>query len=197
MAVFALTGDFCSGKSSVAALLKKKKAAVFDCDRAVHAVYRDKSGTVYKSIVRRFKGAVTPAGNISRRRLGAIVFADPSKLDCLEKIVHPAVIGRLKAWIAQRKKNTIAIAEVPLLFEAGLSKMFTGVIVVKSSSDVIKKRALSKRGIGFDRALQRINRYMPIREKIKQADFVVENDGTLAQLAKSVDRLWKSLQTFV
>ncbi|MDD5195073.1 MAG: dephospho-CoA kinase [Candidatus Omnitrophica bacterium] len=194
MPVFGLTGNLASGKSTVLGLLAKKGAAIFDADRLIHNWYRDSSTGIYKKVAAVFP-QVCRDGFISRKDLGSIVFHDIRKLRRLEKIVHPSIINELKNWATNmRKRKVIAVAETPLLFEKKLENIFDAVILVYVKKDILIGRIARHHRCSKHYALKRLEFYLPIKEKAKKADFIIDNSANRASLIKKVDTLWKVLK---
>jgi len=193
MAVFAVTGDFCSGKTTLLKALAEKGVRIFNADNMVHGFYRDHNGAIYKKVAQAFPAALQ-GKNISRQKLAAIVFGDGRKLLKLENIVHVQVIKVMKLWIRQCPKNKIALAEVPLLFEKKLEKFFTGVILVKADHGLIAKRACLSRKASLEDIEKRFKRFLPINKKISLSNFVIENNGDKLEFNRSIDALWQGLK---
>ncbi|UCD15720.1 MAG: dephospho-CoA kinase [Candidatus Omnitrophota bacterium] len=195
MPVFGVTGKLGSGKSTLLKLLSEKGARVYNVDRKIHQYYRDKNSRLYKKVAAVFAKALCKNKEISRKKLGEIVFADRKALSKLEKIVHPAVIKDLKLWAAaNRKKRQVYIAEVPLLFEKNLQKFFDGVILVVANRETALHRIQSKFGISRKEAIRRLSLFMPDKAKKKRADFVVENNLTVKHLIREADILWRKIK---
>ncbi len=194
MGVFAITGELTSGKSAVLKLLKEKGAVIFDVDKKIHQYYRQKQSLVYKRIASSFPEAVS-SGSISRKKLANIVFSDRGKLKKLERIVHPVVTKDLLKWTDHAKvKKGIYIAEVPLLFEKKLTPYFEGVILVVTRRQILIRRIIERYNFSKRQTFNRLSLYMPIREKIKRADFIVNNSSDFEKLEKEVDLLWKKIR---
>ena len=193
MSVFGITGSLASGKSTVIKLLKKKGAIAFDADKTIHGYYNNKNSRVYKKIISLFP-EVLRKGKICRARLGKIVFSSKASRDKLEKIVHPVIIKDLLQWIKKvRNKKGIFIAEVPLLFEKRLQRYFDGTILVWVKKDTLIKRILDKLGLSKSSAARRLSLYLPIKERIKKADYIINNSFNMRRLKKEIDLLWKKL----
>ena len=192
MAVFALTGDFSSGKTTILNLLKKKGAFTFNIDKLVHRYYSDRNSIIYKKIKKNFPTAIVN-NKISRKILREVVFNDRKKLIELEKIVHPIVIGDLKKWIKKHRNKKILIVEIPLLFEKKLERHFDGVIVVNVKRDILINRIKKKFKLNIKDIKRRLKLYIPLKEKIKKSDFVIDNNGNILDLEREVDILWKRL----
>lgn len=194
MCVCGVTGIFAGGKSTVVAFLKKKGAHIFDSDKKVHGYYRDTKSSIYKKTISVFGDDVVTRQGISRKKLAEIVFQSPEKLKLLENIVHPVLIHDLLQWIAARKeKKGVFVAEVPLLFEKGLQDLFDFVIVVSAKKGIVLERA-KKRHFSRDQILKRLSLGIPLHKKIRQADFVIQNNGMRHNLKKAVDDLWGKLK---
>ncbi len=193
MAVFGLTGSLASGKTTVLKLLKDKGAQVFYADRKVHRYYRDKSGPVYQAIAALFPETLDNAV-ISRKKLAGTVFSEPKKLKKLEAIVHPVVIRELAEWINKaRQSRRVQIAEVPLLFEKKLSRYFEGVILVKAKQRILIQRIIKKYRLSRKAAVERLALFKKVEDKIKKADFIIDNNSGFKNLKKEVDLLWKRI----
>ncbi len=194
MPVLGLTGSLASGKSTVLRLLAKKGARTFDADKRVHYYYKQNGGAVYRKIAKTFPRAIEK-GRLCREKLARIVFSNKSALSKLESIIHPVVIKDMGQWkLAAGDKRKIYVAEVPLLFEKRLKSYFDAVILVNVARKVLIRRIMKKYGLSKAVALKRLSLYMPVREKIKKADFVIDNSVSLKRLKKEVDLLWKKVK---
>jgi dephospho-CoA kinase len=158
-------------------------AAVISSDEIVHRLLRQ-DPEVKQAVVERFGIEVLGAdGEIDRARVGEIVFADRQQLAWLERLLHPRVVAGYLRWREELAElpspPPIAVTEVPLLYEVGGESRFDKVVVVTASPEV----RISRR-IGPLR--EREGRLLPDEEKMKRADFVYVNDGTLADLDRFV-----------
>ncbi|UCC94299.1 MAG: dephospho-CoA kinase [Candidatus Omnitrophota bacterium] len=196
MAIFALTGSLASGKSTVLRLLKKRGAGTFDADKKIHQYYKDKKGNMYKQVASVFPRAAR-ANTISRKILAEIIFADNGRRKKLERIVHPIIISDLKAWIrCVKKRKGVFVAEVPLLFEKKLQGLFDGVILIYAKRSNLIERGRKKLHSSKKEIEERLALYMPVKNKIKNADFVIQNNSGIRQLKEQVDSLWRKLINF-
>jgi dephospho-CoA kinase len=190
--VIGITGSFGSGKSTVAGIFKKSGACVIDADSLAHECLRPGSAA-YKKIISIFgKGVVCVNKTIDRRRLGEAVFDDHRLLLKLNSIIHPEVIRRIRRKI-KAVKSGLVVLDAPLLIEAGLHKEVDKVVVVTANQNnqiirLQRRCSLSRAGI-----LKRINSQIPLKKKISIADFVIDNDGSLAQTKKQVDEIRRVL----
>ncbi len=190
MLLVGLTGGIGSGKSTVAAMLEAKGAAVFDADEfARQAVAGGTHG--FRHVVETFgRRVVGDDGELDRAKLAAIVFEDPEDRRRLEAIVHPEVAGLLQRSLEPfRDTDRVVVYAVPLLVETHLESMFDVVVVVTAKQDVRLAR-LVRRGMGADDARARIRAQLSDAERVAVADEVVANDGTEEELAAIVDELW-------
>ena len=174
-----LTGGFGTGKSTVARHFRKLGAHVIDADRLAHEALRP-GVPEYQKILSCF-------GTVDRKKLAQIVFANPRKRKILESIIHPYVFRRIDEL--EKKKSGIVILEVPLLFETHFDKKMDSVVVVTASIQTqILRSSLSK-----DETRARIKAQMPLSQKMKRADFVIHNDGSLTETKKQTVAVWRSL----
>jgi dephospho-CoA kinase len=194
MPVVALTGNIGSGKTTVLKEFARKGVKVLNVDKLVHRYYRDKKSIIYKEIKKNFPQAFTKAGNISRVRLRKIVLSDSAKFKKLNKIVHPQVIADLKTWITQSQKNPgLHIAEVPLLFEKKLDKLFEKIILVKSRQSQSISRGKSGKGLGADQIKGLLAAQGDFKTKVSKSDFIINNQGSLTDLRRRIDLIWRKL----
>jgi len=184
MPVIAITGGMASGKSAVTGMLKAKGAVIFDADKVVHEYYRDETSAVYKKL-RKIFPQVFGEGGLSRAKLRKVVFSDNRKLRILERIVHPFVVKDLARWVEKNNKlKGIFAAEVPLLFEKKLNKYFDRAIVVCARESITERRLKNKFDAATCKILRRQKLQMCLREKMEKADFIIQNNSSLARLKK-------------
>jgi dephospho-CoA kinase len=189
-----LTGGIGSGKSTVARLLEKRGAVVFDADLlAREAVEPGTPG--HAAVIERFGADVlAPGGELDREALASIVFADPSARRDLEEIVHPEV-RRLFAEgsEAYRDTDSVVVFSAPLLVETGMHTAFEILVVVSATVATQIERLMRQRGMSESSIRARIEAQAPLEDKAAVADFLVDNEGTLDELESQVDRLWNDL----
>ncbi|MBU2251901.1 MAG: dephospho-CoA kinase [Proteobacteria bacterium] len=192
-----LTGGIASGKSTVARMLKEKGAILIDFDELAHVVQKP-DGPVWMEIVRHFGQDILQADRtIDRRKLGAVVFADRTKLDLLNRLVHPAVLSewqRRMEKIRKTRPDAVVLSDIPLLIEAGLMPMVDVVLLVYLSPEGQIRRLMARNGYSREDAGIRLASQMPIGEKIPHADFVIRNEGPLEETRRAVGALWKELR---
>jgi dephospho-CoA kinase len=189
-----LTGGIGSGKSTVARMLEERGAVVFDADLlAREAVEPGTPG--HKAVIERFGADVlAPGGELDREALASIVFADPSARRDLEQIVHPEV-RRLFAEGSEAYRDTdrIVVFSAPLLVESGMHTAFEILVVVSATVATQIERLMRQRGLSEPAIRARIDAQAPLEDKAAVADFLVDNEGTLAELESQVERLWHDL----
>ncbi len=194
MLLVGLTGGIGSGKSTVARLLEKRGAVVFDADLlAREAVEPGTAG--HAAVIERFGADVlAPGGELDREALASIVFADPSARRDLEEIVHPEV-RRLFAESSEAYRNTdrVVVFSAPLLVETGMHTAFEILVVVSATVATQIERLMRQRGMSEASIRARIEAQAPLEDKAAVADFLVDNEGTLDELESQVDRLWNDL----
>lgn len=194
MLLVGLTGGIGSGKSTVARLLEKRGAVVFDADLlAREAVAPGTPG--HAAVIERFGADVlAPGGELDREALASIVFADPSARRDLEQIVHPEV-RRLFAEGSEVYRDTdrVVVFSAPLLVESGMHTAFEILVVVSATVATQIERLMRQRGMSEASIRARIDAQAPLEDKAAVADFIVDNEGTLDELESQVERLWNDL----
>ena len=175
----AITGGIGAGKSEALYAFRKAGAATVSSDEIVHHLLRS-DPDVKRAIVRELgEGVLGEDGEIDRRRVAGVVFADRSKLDFLEQLLHPLVSREYLAWREQLaglpNPPEVCVTEVPLLYETGGDERFDKVVVITAPAKVREQR----RRVARD---DRDQRLIPDREKVKRADFAYVNTGTIEDL---------------
>lgn len=194
MKLIGLTGGVGSGKSTVAEMMRELGAEVVDADEATHAVYEPGSPG-FDAVVREFGEAYVDGGRIDRSRLGELVFRDDDARRRLNAIVHPLV----REWMAQKTAEAaergveVVVQDVPLLFENGLERLFSSVVLVYVPEDVQVERLVSGRGFTPERARAMIAAQMPIENKRGLAHHVINNSGKREDTQTQVRAIWKQL----
>jgi dephospho-CoA kinase len=190
-----LTGGIATGKSAVAEIFRNKGVEVIDADPIAHQALVA-SSPVFGSLVQTFgQDVLSTNGNIDRQKLGAKIFANSDLRLKLDAIVHPFV----RKQVALQKQKLLdkgcplAIYDVPLLFEKQMQKDFDKIIVVTCDPQTQKHRLMKRNGLNEQQASQRIAAQLPMSEKIRQADFVIENNGSLEDLKNSVHKIFVQL----
>ncbi|CBE69302.1 Dephospho-CoA kinase [Candidatus Methylomirabilis oxygeniifera] len=196
MVVVGLTGGICSGKSTVAALFKNLGAIIIDADQVAHEVV-EPDQPLFEAVASTFGREVVDAdGRIDRRRLGAIVFADPEARRRLEALLHPAIIEECERRIRQAEVSgtCVCLIDAALLIESGWYVRCDAVILVEANETAQLDRLMRSRGLSRDEAMPRIRSQMPQQEKRQYAHYVIENDGPLAETVRQAQAVWEQLR---
>jgi dephospho-CoA kinase len=191
-----LTGGLASGKSFVGRALAELGCFLIQADEIGHQV-QEPGGAAYAEIVRVFgEGMLNADGTLDRRKLAALVFHDPEQLRRLNAIVHPPVIARRKALedeYARLHPDGIAVTEAAILIETGSYRDFDRLIVAVCSAEQQVERAMSRGRLTREEVLDRMRRQMPLDEKVKYADIIIDTSGpkehTLAQTRAAYESL--------
>ncbi|HPK54407.1 MAG TPA: dephospho-CoA kinase [Smithellaceae bacterium] len=191
-----LTGGIACGKSTVANMLVRHGACLLDMDKITHEL-QEPEKPAWKEIVDSFGTEILNADNrINREKLGRIVFGDNAKLKVLNKIVHPYV---LREWhkrvkeIREKNVHAVVLSDVPLMFEEKLQYLFDLTLLVLISPEEQIQRLMARSGLTQEEAQKRLNSQMPIGEKIKLADIVIDNRGTFPATEEIVGNVWREL----
>ena len=194
MLTIGLTGGIGSGKTIVADLLRQQGAAIIDADRLGHAAYTPHT-EAWNAVVAAFgDGILTPEGEIDRRKLGAIVFADPAQLERLNAIMHPLMAQMVERRKAELRDDGVAVAvlEAAVLFEAGWDALVDEVWTTYTPAGIVVDRLRERNGLDETEARKRIDSQMPAEERIRRSHAVVENSSDLAALERAVAALWQA-----
>lgn len=187
-----MTGSFGSGKTFVASIFARLGARIIDADRIAHEITQ-KGMPAYSDIVRFFgKGILDRHGNIDRAMLAGIVFDDPKSRRFLEKLTHPRITRRMRSQL-KKAAGKIVIVDAPLLIEAGLAGIVDALVVVKTSKERQIARCIRKFAGGREQALKRISSQIKMAEKLKMADFVIDNNSTKSRTRSQVRKLWREI----
>ena len=189
-----LTGGIASGKTVVGEMLVALGAHLIQADALAHELMRP-GEAVYQEVVRHFGTEILNAdGTVNRKRLAEAAFggkSQPSRIQELNKIVHPVVVQRQDAWMEEtglRDTHAIAIAEAALILEAGAAKHFDRLVVVTCRPEQRIERWAARVKVDLDTARREVTRRMaaqlPDEDKIKAADYVIDNSGSLDGNAK-------------
>jgi dephospho-CoA kinase len=190
MILVGLTGGIGSGKSTVSAALAARGAVIVDADAIVREVQQPGS-PVLAALAERFGAEVIAAdGSLDRAAVATLAFADPEHLKALNAIVHPAVAREMNARVmAEVATDRVVVMDIPLLTENPREGL-QGRIVVDVPVEVQVQRLVSGRGFDEADARARIGRQSTREQRLEKADFVVDNSGSLDDLAPQIERLW-------
>jgi dephospho-CoA kinase len=190
----ALTGGIATGKSYVRARFEKLGVPTSDADSLARDVVAPGTPGLAE-VIRRFgQDVLEPNGTLDRRKLADIVFSDETARRDLEAIVHPRVKAATDRWFAALDgSHVVAIADIPLLYEAGRDKDFDAVVVVACEPETQVRRAMARDGLTEKDARARVAAQLPIEDKIRRADHVIRTDGAFADTDRQVEELLPAL----
>jgi dephospho-CoA kinase len=206
-----LTGGIAAGKSVVGEMLVALGAHLVQADRIAHSLMQP-GEAVYNEVVRHFgREILNRDGSVNRAKLAEAAFGpatseegvsriQQSRIEELNRIVHPVVIRNQDAWMQETGRqdpHAVAIVEAALILEAGAGDRFDRLIVVTCGADQRVSRFAARQKIDLEAARKEVVRRMaaqlPDEEKIKVADYVIDNSGTLAQTREQVRQVWGKL----
>lgn len=192
-----VTGGIATGKSTVSNYLKSKGYPVIDADLISHRLTQ-KGELAYAPILQVFGPAILGLDEqIDRKKLGSIVFKDPSKKLLLESILHPLI----QSEVAYQKKkyedlgHKLVFYDVPLLFEKNLNNQFDAVVLVYSDEGLQRERLKTRNLLSDSEIDARLGAQLPIEQKVKQADYIIDNTGSLEQIRVEVDLFLKKVDS--
>jgi dephospho-CoA kinase len=196
MKTIGITGGIASGKSTVAQILIDLGFEVLSADRIAREVVAP-GLPAYHKVIAGFGPEVRLAdGQLDRKKLGELVFADQGLRRQLERIIHPEVFVRMRTEIAARQAGgqPFFFMEVPLLFETGLEKIFDLIWVVNLTTANQLQRVSGRDQLDEAAARERIAAQLSLAEKAARADWVIENNGSLSDLREQVRRAVRELK---
>lgn len=203
-----LTGGIASGKSVVGGMFSSLGAQLLQADHLAHELMKP-GQPVYDEVIRHFgREILNPDATINRAKLAEIAFGTPTdgskavpRIDELNRIVHPAVIRHQDEWmqaIGMQERDAVAIVEAALILEAGAGKRFDRLVVVTCGPEERISRFAGRQKVDFDTARKEVERRMsaqlPDEEKLKAADYVIDNSGSLEHTQEQVRRVWEKLR---
>ena len=199
-----LTGGIAAGKSVVGEMFASLGAQVIQADEIAHQLMQP-GQAVYQEVVARFgAGILDSDGSVNRARLAEIAFGGPNnppRVAELNQIVHPAVIRRQEEWmeqIGQRDPYAVAMVEAALIFEADMAKLLDRLVVVTCRPEQRIERWARRLKVDEDTARREVTRRMaaqlPDEEKVKAADYVVDNSGSLDGTRRQVEKIYARLK---
>ena len=196
-----LTGGIASGKSVVGGMLAALGAYIAQADQMSHELMQP-GEPVYAQVVAKFgKEILNPDGTVNRSRLAEAAFGTPSRITELNAIVHPAVIAKQEKWMDEIERfdpHAIAIVEAALILEAGMKPHFEKLIVVTCQPEQRIQRWMQRTGADYESAKKEVTRRMaaqlPDEEKIKAADFLIDNSGSLEATRIQVESVFAKLR---
>lgn len=189
-----LTGGIGSGKSTVAAMMRERGVPVIDADALARQVV-EPGLPAHADIARAWPEVIAADGRIDRKALAALVFADPASKARLEAMTHPHIRARIaeaRAALAAAG-HRLAVLEAALLVETGIYRELDGLIVVVASEASQVRRVVARDGCSPEAVMARLRAQQPAEDKVRVADYVVENDGRLSDTRARVEAVLTAL----
>jgi dephospho-CoA kinase len=194
-----LTGGISTGKTTVGLMFVELGCHLIDSDRITHRLL-ETGHAEHSAVVSEFGGCIlAPDGTINRRILGDIVLKDSRARAKLNSLVHPAVIQRQQEWLEEMEAidpGGVAIVDAALMIEIGAYKRYEKIIVVTCAPEIQKQRLRERSNLSEAQIEERIRSQMPMEEKIKFADFVIDNAGDRANTRQQVEDVNSKLREF-
>ena len=194
--IVGLTGGIATGKSLVAGELKRCGAAVIDADRISREIV-EPGKPAYNDIVKEFgPGIIQPDGTVDRKALGNIVFCDPVALDRLNSITHPRIRERIREEAGRLSADgeAIVVLDIALLIEMGVRYEVEKIIVVYCDDEQQVQRLMERDNLTRVEAQKRLSCQMDIKEKLKYADYVIDNSGPMDKTIEQARALYGELK---
>ena len=197
MLIVGLTGGVASGKTAVSEVLKEEGADIIDADQIARELVQP-HGPAWNELVRTFGEEILQGdGSIDRKKLADRVFVDPNQRKLLNQILHPLIteeMDRRTREIGQKNPEAIVVIDAPLLIEVGYHRRADKVMVVVSTQAEQIERLKVRDGINSEEALRVLSSQMPVEEKVKLADFVIRNEGSLAEVRERAKEVFRELK---
>lgn len=180
----AIVGNIASGKSTVENILRQKGYKVFDTDIIAHDVLDEFSEDILNAFC---DYDISENGNVSRKKLGELVFSNEALKKKLEDIMHPEIKKQINLIFEKNKNENFVFVSIPLLFEVGWRNLFDKILFIKAEDEIRLKRLMQRNQFTQQEAIIRIKSQLPQEEKTKLSDFVIENNSDIGVLQKSID----------
>ncbi len=191
-----LTGGIATGKSYVLGILRDFGCEVIDADAVAHRVI-EPGRPAYHELIGHFgQGIIAADGTIDRAKLGATVFADKSRREKLNSIVHPRVYEWQARWLAeveQRNPAAITVVDAALMIETGSYRRFDKLIVVHCEPNLQLERLMVRNNLTREEAMARISAQMPSSEKLKFADYAIDTSSGFEDTRRQVEAVYSEL----
>lgn len=190
--IIGITGSIACGKSLVSNYLQEKGYTIIDADKIGHMALENDE--VKKQLVNKFGKSILKDNEVNRVTLGKLVFENNENLKELNNIIHPQIKKNISEQIQVHKNEKLVFVDVPLLFEAKFDDLVEKIIVVSLDEKIQLERLMNRNSLSKEEALQRIKSQIPVREKEKLGDYVVDNSFTQENTYNQVDRILEKLK---
>ena len=190
--IIGITGSIACGKSLVSNYLQEKGYTIIDADKIGHMALENDE--VKKQLVNKFGKSILKDNEVNRVTLGKLVFENNENLKELNNIIHPQIRKNISEQIQVHKNEKLVFVDVPLLFEAKFDDLVEKIIVISLDEKIQLERLMNRNSLSKEEALQRIKSQIPVREKEKLGDYVVDNSFTQENTYNQVDRILDKLK---
>lgn len=192
-----LTGSIACGKSTVSTYLRESGCDIVDADALSRALTAP-GGRALPAIREAFGSSVFDGDVLDRRKLGALVFSDAAKRDQLNALLHPLILSEIDEQMNRLDEpGRIVVGDVPLLFECGMQAWFDRIWVVSVPRRIQIERLTARDSLTSLEAERRIDAQLPLEDKIRQADAVIDNSGSVQETIRQVDALLTTIRRLV
>ena len=190
--IIGITGSIACGKSLVSNYLQEKGYTIIDADKIGHMALDNDE--VKKQLVNKFGKSILKDNEVNRVTLGKLVFENNENLKELNNIIHPQIRKNISEQIQVHKNEKLVFVDVPLLFEAKFDDLVEKIIVISLDEKIQLERLMNRNSLSKEEALQRIKSQIPVREKEKLGDYVIDNSFTQENTYNQVDRILEKLK---
>lgn len=190
--IIGITGSIACGKSLVSNYLREKGYTIIDADKIGHMALENDE--VKKQLVNKFGKSILKNNEVNRVTLGKLVFENKENLKELNNIIHPQIRKNISEQIQVHKNEKLVFVDVPLLFEAKFDDLVEKIIVISLDEKIQLERLMNRNSLSKEEAVQRIKSQIPVREKEKLGDYVVDNSFTQENTYSQVDRILEKLK---
>lgn len=197
MLIVGLTGGVASGKTAISQVLREEGAYIIDADQIARELVQPRR-PAWSELIQAFgKEILREDGSIHRKKLADKVFVDSKKRELLNQILHPRIkeeMDRRTREIGQEDPEAIVVIDAPLIVELGDQRDLDKLIVVASTQTQQIERLKGRDGISPEEALRILSAQMPVEEKVKLADYVIRNEGSIEEVKKRAKEVFKELK---
>ena len=178
-----ITGNIACGKTTVENILKSKSYKVLDTDIVGHELLKNN-----EQVIKSFREYdIMEGSEISREKLGKIVFNDKSKLELLNSILHPQIREKIEEFFRANSKEECVFVSIPLLFEANMQDMFDKIVFIYADDEIRFNRLMKRNGYTKEYAQKRLNSQAPQDEKLNKSDIVIYNNSSIDELKQKIE----------